>query len=87
MSKAVKIGPDLPEGLGITRIDASQPEEKQAPVTETATPDVLRTMDIHGNIVETIMTVQKPKVETRAELKARVLSTYVDGQGNTVETY
>lgn len=87
MSKAVKIGPELPEGLGITRVDASLPESKQISEAVGEGPQVVRTVDILGNIVETIIGVAKPKVETLTELKARVVSSYVDAQGNTVENY
>jgi hypothetical protein len=87
VSKAVKIGPELPEGLGITRIDSSLPEAQQTAVVVEAGPDVVRTVDILGNIVETIMRVEKPKVETREQVAARVVSKYTDTNGNTVETY
>lgn len=99
MSKSVKIGPDLPADLAVTRIDSDKPESQQQQsanippvvdgvVTERADGTfVVRTVDVLGSVVETIHGTARPKVETVAELKARVVSSYVDSLGNTVETY
>ena len=87
MSKHVKIGPDLPAGLGITNVN--EPEKSVEPSAPSAPVGVyeVSTTDIHGNTVTTIMGVAVPKVETAEERQARVVSEYTDGHGNTVTTY
>jgi len=101
VSKAVKIGPQLPTDLSITRIDTDAPATAAPVVTEAPSDSVtddnttdlgdgtriVRTTDIHGNTVETRMGVAKVQHETKAQVQARVVSSYTDVHGNLVETY
>lgn len=98
-NKTVKIGPDLPSDLAVTRINSDAPESRPAVVeapkelTGVGVTDrgdgtyIVKTQDIHGNTVETIMGVAKRAAETVADVKARVTSSYTDTNGNLVETY
>lgn len=100
MGEVIKIGPALPADLPSIRIDSNKPEGSQQqavaaseiPVGEHVTDRgdgtfLVRNTDILGNIVETVMGMARPKVETVADLKARVKSSYVDAAGLTIENY
>lgn len=100
MGQTVKIGPALPADLPTIRIDSNKPEGSQQqavasteiPVGEHVTDRgdgtfLVRNTDILGNIVETVMGRPRPKVETVADLKARVKDTYTDANGLTIESY
>ena len=85
MSKqSVKIGPDMPD-LPMVMATPS-PEPQDTPVVETPSVEVVKT-EINGLMVETIVSVEKSRVETAVERKARVKQSYVDSHGNLVETY
>ena len=77
---SIKVGPEMPTELPSVRADAPQG-------SPSVIPDVVRTTDQWGNVVETIMAVETPVTETREQIKARVKTSYIDTFGNLVETY
>jgi hypothetical protein len=98
VSKTVTIGPDLPAGLESLRIDTDKPTSAPTVVSESPLPEnvlevrengtyVVRTTDVNGNFVDTIMGVAKVQHETKEQVKARVKESYTDVNGNLVETY
>lgn len=97
MGSTVKIGPDIPAGLSIskTSVDtgietATEARPDNIPANAVDRGDgtyIVRTEDTLGNTVESIYGTKRPHIETPAELKARIKEEHVDANGNLVSTY
>ena len=82
--QSVRIGPDMPDLPMVKALPSPEPGQVEA--IRTPEQQVVRT-EINGLIVETIVSVEKPRVETAVERQARVKQSYTDTHGNFVETY
>ena len=82
--QSVRIGPDMPD-LPMVKATPS-PEPGTAPEVGVPERQIVKT-EINGLVVETIVSVEQPRVESASEIKARVKQSYTDTHGNLVETY
>lgn len=85
MSKqSVKIGPEMPD-LPMVKAEPS-PEPQDTQVADSPSVETVK-QTINGLVVETIVSIEKPRSESQAALKARVKESHTDIYGNLVETY